>query len=492
MNVLFGSSGGLTSVNDRLLSGSGGKYGTALAAGNFNGDQVSGIDCDDLIIAAPYETVSTATNAGSIYRWAGGTTGLATTVSQTLNQDVTGILDTAETGDYFGWRLAVTQADADAYDDLLVAVPGDACTSSVGTGRQILHGSSTGITVTGNEIGCDTYGCSILEDRILGCHSGSAPVYGTAASEVLALGLSNGIIWGADGNDDIHGDHGNDLLFGGVGDDTIEGGPGRDIIIAGSGDDTVVINLDCMVMEGEVVDGGPGSDTIRSHLSSTELGTLGLTMVSIENFVVIPEDPDGTDVCVPGPNDDGPTLRPRVSVSWSSLATPDAVLTTTTGGVTLLLKNTSADIVLAELEFVLRVRGEEIRIEDGPVTVAANSSATYTLDLNDFIPLGLNTSLVNPALLLLPSSASISASALLSVGGNDVGHSFPPTIFGHLETSTSGPSVTTAVLYREGALHDTYHHGDLARWRANAPAYIGSARLMGRGEAHGSLGIPGY
>lgn len=59
-------------------------------------------------------------------------------------------------------------------------------------------------------------------------------------------------------------------------------------------------------------------------------------------------------------------------------------------------------------------------------------------------------------------------------------------------TSTSGPSVTTAVLYREGALHDTYHHGDLARWRANAPAYIGSARLMGRGEAHGSLGIPGY
>lgn len=80
VSVLHGGSGGLSSDSDRVLSGSGGHFGAALAAGNFNGDQVSSIACDDLVVAAPHETISSATNAGSIYHWAGGTTGLASTV----------------------------------------------------------------------------------------------------------------------------------------------------------------------------------------------------------------------------------------------------------------------------------------------------------------------------------------------------------------------------------------------------------------------------
>ncbi len=488
VNVLYGSSGGLTAVDDILFSGGGGSYGAALAAGNFNGDLVSDIACDDLVIAAPFATVSSAAGAGSLYRFAGATTGLPSSASQTIHQDVSGVVDTAEADDHFGWRLAVAHADDDAYDDLLVAVPGDMCSSSVGTGRHLLFGGSAGIVTSGNEIICDTYDCSVYDDRVLGCHSGIPPVYGTATSELIGLGRSNGTVWGADGVDEIHGDHGDDVIFGGAGDDMIEGGPGRDVIIAGSGDDIIRVDLDCMVLEGEVIDGGPGTDTIRSHLDQTELEALGLTIVSIEQFVTIAEDPMGSSACVAGPNDAGPMLRPKVTVSWNSLATADAVFTTTSGNVMLKLENISSDDVDVTLEFVLRVRGEELRLEQGPVAVASATSEAVTLDLNDFIPVGIDPNNVDPALLLLPVSASITTRAQLSVDDEHFGYSFPPTIFGHLTTG----GTTTAVLYREGALHDTYYHGDLARWRVSAAPYEGAAKLMGRSETHGSLGIPGY
>ena len=493
VNVLYGSAGGLTSVDDLLLSGSGGKYGAALAAGNFDGDQDSSIDCDDLVIAAPYSMVGTTTNAGSIALFEGGTSGLPSTATQTIDQNLTGVLGTAESNDYFGWRLSAVRADGDAYDDLSVIVPGDECTGSVGMGRQIFLGSTSGISAAGNALACNTYGCSVLEERTLACHSGDSPVYGTGTSEVVGLGRGNEIVWGGDGDDELHGDQGDDLLFGGAGEDIIEGGAGRDMIISGSGDDTIIIDIDCAVSEGELVDGGLGSDTIRSHLTSTQLATLGVTMVSIENFVLIDEDPLGETACVAGPYEEGPFLRPMVTLSWPSLATPDSVITSSTGILSLALQNISADSVDVDLEFVLRVRGEEFRLEQGPVAVASGTIEIVTLDLNDFIPLGIIPSAVDPALLVLPTAASINTRATLSVSSDHAGYSFPPAIFGHLEVVTTvSPFTATAVLYREGALHGTYHHGDLARWRANAPAYTGPGEFMGRSEAHGSLGIPGY
>jgi len=165
------------------------------------------------------------------------------------------------------------------------------------------------------------------------------------------------------------------------------------------------------------------------------------------------------------------------------------VLTTSTGNVSLELQNISADEVDVELEFLLRVRGEEFLLEQAPVTVAASDVETVTLDLHDFIPGGVNTSSVDPALLVLPIAASISTKARLSVDTEHAGYSFPPTIFGHLQTTGA---TTTAVLYREGALHATYHNGNLARWRVSASAYTGPLKIMGHIEAHGSLGIPGY
>lgn len=484
VNVLRGSIGGLSGLLDLQLNGAGGKYGAALVTGNFDGNKLLGKNCEDLVIAAPYQPVG-----GKVYLHKGGLLGLASIPSQVIHQDLPSVADTAEPDDLFGWRVAAARVNGDKYDDLFVAVPGDACTSSVGTGRHQFLGSATGITSAGNALSCDTYACSVLADHMLACHSGSAPVYGTTTSEVLSTGSTTGIIWGGSGDDTIRGDHGRDVLFGGAGVDFIVGGPGRDIVIAGAGDDTIVIDLDCTVLPGEVVDGGPGNDTIRSHRTQAQLAALGLTMVSIEQFVTIDENSFGATFCDPPPVDDGPYLRPRVSTSWSGLTTADAVVSTSTGLLTLHLRNTSVDDVEAVLQFVLRVRGEELRLEQGPELIAAGTTEDVVLDLHNFIPANIDPESVDPALLVLPVSASISTRAQLSVGNVHVGYNFAPTIFGHLE---NGGGVTTAVLYREGALHDTYHHGNLARWRANAAPYAGSARLMGHIEAHGSLGIPGY
>ena len=83
------------------------------------------------------------------------------------------------------------------------------------------------------------------------------------------------------------------MLFGGDGDDQLRGGPDADILIGGPGDDTFEVGLDCEAVAGEVIDGGPGNDTVLSHLSQRRLEELGVTIRSIENFVTQPEDLEG-------------------------------------------------------------------------------------------------------------------------------------------------------------------------------------------------------
>lgn len=486
VSILYGTSGGVTSVGDTLLSREGG-FGATLAAGNFNGEQDNGFDCDDLIVAAPFQSVS-FDNAGTIHRFAGSDSGIDTQPTQSLDQEVASVLDSAEEDDFFGWRLRVVSADDDIYHDLHVTVPGDACSTDVGVGRHLFYGSSSGITVSENAIDCDFFGCSVVSES-LQCHAGSGPVFGSVTDDTISAGLGNGTVWGLSGEDILYGDRGDDVLFGGAGDDTIIGGPGRDVIIAGGGDDTIVVEHDCMVKSGEVIDGGPGTDTVRSPLSEAALQALGVTVVSIETFVTTDEDSRAEYLCESRSNDDGPYRRPPVSASWASLAAPNAELTTTTGVITLTLKNTSSGDVDADVEFTLSVRGEKVLIEVDTESISAASSEAVLLDLNDFIPAGVDPQSIASSLLTLPVSASITTRIQLSDSSGELGYSFAPTIFGHIEI---GQNTTTAVLYREGALHETYYHGDLARWRASAPPYSGTPKLMQRMEAHGSYGIPGY
>lgn len=100
--------------------------GRSLAAGNFNGDFYRGRPCIDLAIGAPFEAVG-----GAVYVVPGGPGGLDPTRTQRLAQGADGVKDTPETNTYpvantpdgFGYSLAITNADGDGYDDLVVGVP---------------------------------------------------------------------------------------------------------------------------------------------------------------------------------------------------------------------------------------------------------------------------------------------------------------------------------------------------------------------------------
>ncbi|MEM8914837.1 MAG: M10 family metallopeptidase C-terminal domain-containing protein, partial [Pseudomonadota bacterium] len=77
------------------------------------------------------------------------------------------------------------------------------------------------------------------------------------------------VIFGYDGNDDLHGRDGVDVLYGEEGDDTITGGAGNDVMVGGAGNDTVSyllasggVTADLAVVGGQDT-GGDGTDFIQ-------------------------------------------------------------------------------------------------------------------------------------------------------------------------------------------------------------------------------------
>ena len=106
------SIGALEEVDDR--------FGSTLAAGDFDGDGAS-----DLAVGVPLEGVSSIVDGGAVYLVYGTRTasGGAFRTPQTLHQDVTGVQDLSETGDRFGDSLAVGNFNGDAFNDLAVGVP---------------------------------------------------------------------------------------------------------------------------------------------------------------------------------------------------------------------------------------------------------------------------------------------------------------------------------------------------------------------------------
>jgi hypothetical protein len=154
INIIYGSSTGLSTADDWFhqnfgLSGSSQAHdylAGSLAAGNFNGDDDSGIPCMDIAFGVPGEDVSSVSNAGAVHVLYGGTSGITTTGQQFFNQSTSGVDDDIDAGDEFGARLQVQDYNDDGYDDLWVRVPGEASCGISGEGYHILVASSGGIT----------------------------------------------------------------------------------------------------------------------------------------------------------------------------------------------------------------------------------------------------------------------------------------------------------------------------------------------------------
>ena len=489
VHVLYGSSAGVSTVNDWWHEGIAGvngavepddHFGGALAAGNFNGDTSSGRACDDLAIASPGESVGSIAQAGYLYIMDGSTSGLSTSGDQAFHQDTSDVEGVAEAYDRFGERLQVIDDNGDGYDDLAISVPGDACLAGVGEGTQVMHGGYGGITTSSDRIVCNVYRCEDLETAY-GCMSNSPAIFATTAGETFSLFVGDDEIWAMGGNDEIRGDRGDDVAFGGSGNDTFRMGPGAEVAIGGAGNDTFEIGLDCAAASGEVIDGGPGTDVVRSHLSQSELVAAGVTFRSIESFVLI--EPYASGSCEPVPIEEGPTDPPKLELSWVHLPSDDDVYTTTGGELSLFVENTSDLDVDFDLTVRLLVRGWKAEFMVAGLSLDAGDGMREILDLNDFIPSGVDTSSVPASVLELPTSAvlTVQADTRRVNTTTHAGRAFAPALWGHHEAGE-------AKVYRIGARDKQFYSGDLVAWRANGVRYQGSNVFEGRIEARTVLG----
>lgn len=154
VNILYGGEDGLSAAGNDffhqnspgVLGGVGGSeaFGSALAAGDFDGD-----GRDDLAIGVPGEKIANASFAGTVHVLYGAAGGITTAGDQVLSQATPGVAGTTGEGDAFGTALAAGDFDGDGRDDLAVGVPGDDHSGGRNVGSvNVLYGSSGGLTGT--------------------------------------------------------------------------------------------------------------------------------------------------------------------------------------------------------------------------------------------------------------------------------------------------------------------------------------------------------
>jgi hypothetical protein len=163
VHAIYGSNTGLTTVGNDWFSQDNlsdspedfDNFGFSLTAGDFNSDGE-----DDLAIGVPNEDLGTGTsainNAGAIHVVNGTNNGLTTANEQFLHQDSTGIADSAELSDNFGYSLTSGDFDSDSYDDLAIGVPNEDLGTSTNPidsagAVNVLYGSSNSVTGTGDQ-----------------------------------------------------------------------------------------------------------------------------------------------------------------------------------------------------------------------------------------------------------------------------------------------------------------------------------------------------
>lgn len=122
IHLLYGRSLGTIESND--------KFGSAVAAGDFDGD-----DYQDLAVGAPGEAVGNQPASGAVFVYKGTAGGL---VPWTVLTQEPG-LGVNELGDSFGQALVAGDFNGDGVDDLAVGAPQEAIGDAIGSGAVFLY-----------------------------------------------------------------------------------------------------------------------------------------------------------------------------------------------------------------------------------------------------------------------------------------------------------------------------------------------------------------
>jgi hypothetical protein len=157
VDIVYGSATGLTpsgaqlwsqdSAGILLTAQAGDQFGTALAAGDFNGDGF-----DDLAIGVPNEDAG-VTDDGVVQILYGSAAGLTATGSQAFYQGAPNIEGDPEAGDHFGSALATGDFNRDGFDDLAIGVPDESIggVSKVGAAN-VIYGTANGLNAAGDQL----------------------------------------------------------------------------------------------------------------------------------------------------------------------------------------------------------------------------------------------------------------------------------------------------------------------------------------------------
>jgi probable HAF family extracellular repeat protein len=112
----------------------------------------------------------------------------------------------------------------------------------------------------------ESFGALSLEPHSASNSRHTAPIYGTAADDLIEVTLGNNTVFVGDGQNTVLSGRGNDLIYTGLGNDIIDAGDGRNTIFAGEGTNLVTTGMgNDLITTGlgnDFIDAGDGRNTI--------------------------------------------------------------------------------------------------------------------------------------------------------------------------------------------------------------------------------------